>query len=163
MPQNSFRSETTIFALYGSQDRVYSRYDRETELPEYRNPLTTDLPERKVIEHIENNNEPMRNHPIGIVYRNRYIEEGADGKSGSSVSPDDDYAVPLFTYDVVQQLEGRLLDYVDATYADKDQREAQKRVVRKLLWGFSEELNNDRKRLFSVSTLIQPDTADQGK
>lgn len=149
------KHERKLYVLYGNNERVFSQYDRNDDyIGGYSD--TSIKSEKRLVETSNLTTEtvgPDATFPVGIVFDMDLRTESEDGNS-SEAGRRNIYAVPIFSYQVVQQLEGRLLDYVDATYAEKDQREAQKRVLRKVLWGYHEELLNARKSAYENSKLV---------
>lgn len=80
---------------------------------------------------------PQEKYPVALVFEVSVHEEPTTRQgSRGGVEPPYTYAVPLLGHSLLQQLEGRMLDYVDATYADKEQRDAQKRIIRRVLHEF---------------------------
>lgn len=72
--------------------------------------------------------------PVGIVYEH---EDGI----GESL-----HAIPLLDYSAVNSILGKVLTFVDATYADKEQREATKKILRTTIWEYNNYLQESLKR-----------------
>jgi len=60
-------------------------------------------------------------------------------KQVAMVTKGEDYFA-ILQYDDIQCIEGRLLTFVEAMNTDKEQREAQKSVVRTMVWEWSRNL-----------------------
>lgn len=86
------------------------------------------------IEDIYDNNDP-RQPANGVTHRNTYV-------------------VPFMGYELTQQLEGRLLDYVDATYADREQRDSQKKIIRRTIHEFRQKVVEMNERKFKNAEII---------
>lgn len=54
--------------------------------------------------------------------------------------PSSDATAVIWEYDDESRLVGKLLTYIDATYTDKDQREAHKSLVKDLLYGYFQDM-----------------------
>lgn len=54
--------------------------------------------------------------------------------------PSGDSNACIWNYQDEQRLVGKLLTYVDATYADPEQRKAHKDIVKELVYGYCQEL-----------------------
>lgn len=135
--------------MYHSNERTYSEFERPEE-HQLGNDRASSEPEKRLFEESDTRAvNPDSIFPVGIVF------ESEDFNDKGESQYKDIYAVPLMSYQVMQQLEGRLLDYVDATFMEKDQREAQKRVMRKVLWGYHKELKDARESTFKVSKEVK--------
>lgn len=80
---------------------------------------------------------PQDMYPVALVF-----EHHNEGEQYPDGGLHDVYASPLFGHELLQQLEGRLLDYVDATYADVEQRKSQKRILRRILWEYRKQVSD---------------------
>jgi len=155
MSRDTIQQRTKTFVLYDDNERTFSQFDRDMgSIIGNSNAPTSDLPEKRLVEDRLSDMEPSSKYPVAIIFDNRvqYQDDTSEGAEEHRV-----HSFPLFSYAIVQQLEGRLLDYIDATYAEKEQREAQKRVVRKLLWGYHSELVDARKITYKSSKLVSED------
>lgn len=54
--------------------------------------------------------------------------------------PSGDSNATIWKYQDEQRLVGKLLTYIDATYTDKEQRQAHKDIVKDLVYGYCQEL-----------------------
>lgn len=152
------KERTRTYVLYDSNERVFSPYDRSDDGLIGGPPTPRESkPQKRLVEDKVRELAPYDKFPVGITFDNILDYSSDDGREGGSEQKHV-YAVPLFSYQVVQQLEGRLLDYIDATYAEKEQREAQKRVLRKILWGYHGELCESRKSAYEHSELFREDS-----
>lgn len=64
---------------------------------------------------------------------NDAVQDGQPVPSASSVAV-------IWDYHDENTLIGKLLTYIDATYTDKEQREAHKRLIKDMVYGYYEEL-----------------------
>lgn len=88
--------------------------------------------------------------PMGIVYEHEYHEdELARGLRY--------HAIPLMGYSEVNAILGKILTFVDATYTDKEQREATKKILRTTIWEYNnylqEQITNGMKRAKEQKTI----------
>ena len=60
-----------------------------------------------------------------------------DGQTGY---PSNDTSATIWTYGDENRLVGKLLTYIDATYTDKEQRQAHKDIVKDLVYGYCQDL-----------------------
>jgi hypothetical protein len=71
--------------------------------------------------------------PVGIVYEHDNFMESL-------------HAIPLLSYTEVNSILGKILTFVDATYTDKEQREATKKILRTTIWEYNNYLQDRLKR-----------------
>ena len=88
-------------------------------------------------------------YEVDDIYDNDDPHRPANGVSNRHT-----YVVPFMGYELTQQLEGRLLDYVDATYADREQRESQKRIIRRTIHEFRQKAVEMNERKFKNAEII---------
>lgn len=81
---------------------------------------------------------------VALVFEHHYYPT-ADSEPPEHV---DVYAAPIMGYELMQQLEGRMLDYIDATYADREQRDAQKKIVRRTIHEFRDQVSKYNRQKF---------------
>lgn len=88
--------------------------------------------------------------PVGIVYEHDSDEDIVHLRY---------YAIPLLGYSEVNAILGKILTFVDATYTDKEQREATKKILRTTIWEYNnylqEQLTNGFKRAKEQKTINQ--------
>jgi hypothetical protein len=58
----------------------------------------------------------------------------------SNDEPIGDYNATIWNYSDESRLVGKLLTYIDATYTDKEQREAHKNIVKDLVYAYCQDL-----------------------
>lgn len=58
-----------------------------------------------------------------------------------SDEPVSDVAANIWDYQDEQRLVGKVLTYIDATYTDKEQREAHKNLTKDLLYGYFQDIH----------------------
>jgi len=118
-----------LWLLESNQERVFDEFgDRDNDiLGQYPIVNSKKTLLRTVVR--EGNISPDAVYPVALVF-----EHHNEGEQYPEGGLHDVYAAPLFGHELLQQLEGRLLDYIDATYADVEQRKSQKRIVRRILW-----------------------------
>lgn len=58
-----------------------------------------------------------------------------------SSAPSGDTNAAIWSYEDSRRLVGKLLTYIDATYTDKEQRQAHKDLVRELVYNFAQDIN----------------------
>lgn len=58
----------------------------------------------------------------------------------SSEYPNGDSNAAIWDYSDESRLVGKLLTYIDATYTDKEQRQAHKDIIKDLVYGYCQEL-----------------------
>ena len=64
-----------------------------------------------------------------------------DPVQGDNARPVSDTTAVIWDYVDENRLVGKLLTYIDATYTDKEQREAHKNLVRDVVYGYAGELH----------------------
>lgn len=77
---------------------------------------------------------PNDSFPVALVWEHEYESKQPE------INPQNIYVQAILDQSVIDKIVGQLLTHIDATYADKDQREAQKKIVRRLVWDFNNEL-----------------------
>lgn len=141
-------SKHTTWLLASNQERIFDEFAS----PNGQYPASAPLEAEKKLISIElGNNNPGVMANVALVYEHDYTEDPRHEGLGN----DGPYVIPVFNYEIVRQLEGRLLDYVDATYADKEQRESQKRIVRRTLWDFYNKLIEQSTNQFKRAKLVE--------
>lgn len=60
--------------------------------------------------------------------------------NASSNEPSGDSNATIWDYNDESRLVGKLLTYIDATYTDKEQRQAHKDIVKELVYGYCQDL-----------------------
>lgn len=141
-------SKSTTWLLASNQERAFDEYAS----PNGQYAVQPALEAKKQAVVIESGNKsPGIFSNVALVYVHDYTDDPAHAGLGV----DGPYVAPVFNYEIVRQLEGRLLDYVDATYADKEQRESQKRIVRRTLWEFYKQLTEQYARQFAQAKLVE--------
>jgi len=137
---------TKLWLLESNEERLVDEFSEPNEIPRGLIQSKKTLLRTKII---QGGLAPDGIGPVALVFEHHYDETGAaDGKP-------EVYASPLFGHEMLRQLEGRLLDYVDATYADIEQRKSQKRILRRILWEFRSATANMNKQKFSTAELVK--------
>ena len=92
-----------------------------------------------------------------IVYE--YIEnEDNDAKQGMRESAQRAQITPIYGFDVVKNLEGKLLTHIEATFTDREQREAHKSLIRTMLWDSYKKLEQESREAFQYSEVVKAET-----
>jgi hypothetical protein len=61
-------------------------------------------------------------------------------KSGYDFPGEDNQVATIWNFADENRLVGKLLTYIDATYSDKEQREAHKNIVKDVVYGYCQDL-----------------------
>lgn len=77
--------------------------------------------------------------PQGIDMAHLVAAKCYDPKQSSN-APSGDTVARVWDYTDDQRLVGKLLTYIDATFVDKEQREAHKNLVKDLVYGYCSDL-----------------------
>lgn len=67
---------------------------------------------------------------VGLIYEH---QEGGGLVGGS-------YAIPIMTYNDVNNMLGKILSFIDATHSDKEQKEATKKFLTRIVWDYYNDL-----------------------
>jgi len=150
----SSKYEGKLWLLESNQERVFDEYADPSELA--RQPAMVKS-QKTLIRTIKKSEgiAPDELYPVALVFEHHY-----EGEQYPKDGMHDTYAAPLFGYELLQQLEGRLLDYVDATYADIEQRKSQKRILRRILWEFRGRAVDTNAKKFGNADLIEPEATN---
>ena len=138
-----------LWLLESNQERVFDEYADPSDLARQPAMVTAKKTLIRTIEKSEGIT-PDAEYPVALVFEHYY--EGEQYLEGGM---HDVYAAPLFGHELLQQLEGRLLDYVDATYADIEQRKSQKRILRRILWEFRGRAVDTNAKKFGNADLVE--------
>jgi len=71
-----------------------------------------------------------------------------DTQQGSDY-PTNDSVATIWDYTDEQRLIGKLLTYIDATYIDREQREAHKSLIKDMVYGYYSELKTRASQIIS--------------
>jgi hypothetical protein len=145
-----------VWLLKSNQERIFDSFDPSQGLGS-----GISKSEKVLLYTIEETGRqmPTEQYPVAIVHE--HLNKGGHYPKEGLRST---YAVPLLGHDLLQQLEGRLLDYVDATYADIEQRKAQKKIMRRILWEFREQAISTNQTKFDRAPQVSADgTAEKSE
>lgn len=146
------KTRTRAWLLKSNGERIFDEFASNASIGRY-NP---DKNTKQLIYEEEAELAPLDVWGVALVYEVDDIYDSEDpARPAAGMSRRSTYAVPFMGYELTQQLEGRLLDYVDATYADKEQRESQKRIIRRTIHEFRQKASEINENKFKNAEIVK--------
>lgn len=143
------KTRTRVWLLKSNKERIFDEFANFT--PGFHN---LDVSKKQFLYEEEAELAPADVWGVALAYEVDDIYGDDDPRRPQGASHRHTYVMPFFGYELTQQLEGRLLDYVDATYADKEQRESQKKIIRRTIHEFRQKTVEMNERKFKDAEII---------